>query len=187
MRRSRATAFLLALLTVCLAGAPAEKPTVRVHGNDGVLSVHGRFSVRAPRDACWRVLVDYEHIPRFVSSVHSSHVVTRSGDRAVVEQRITTQVLFVHTTVGLTLDVREMPRHRIVFRDTSGKDFELYLGSWTLTPGALDPGTTIVDYQLEAHPRTDVPDFLGERLLEAGAATLLDEVRGEMARAGGAR
>jgi carbon monoxide dehydrogenase subunit G len=150
-----------------------------VAARNGVFEVHGEFTAHAPVATVWEVLTDYEHIASFVSSIKSSAVVRQGDDSLRVHQVATVVVFPFHFTAHVTLVVREHAPRRIDFVDVLGKDFRRYAGSWSLREEA---GSTVVEYVLEATPRSGAPGWIGRSMLSHGANDLLLEVREEVER-----
>jgi hypothetical protein len=109
--------------------------------------------------------------------VKSSIVRERSADRIVVEQEAVARVMLFSKRIHLRLDVRTSDG-TISFRDTSGRSFSKYEGSWRVTE---QDGRTIVRYDLRAQPVFDIPAFLLTRLLKRDANQMIERLRAEIA------
>lgn len=183
------TAGLLTLATL-LTGAPAPAGTsgggaVRVREEAGLYAISARLDVPQAPSLALAVLVDYEHIPRFMPGITSSIVRERSSDCVLVEQEAEAHLLMFSRRIHLLLEVRS-DRTSVRFRDTGGRSFSHYAGAWTLDP--LPGGGTSITYVLEARPNFDVPAFVLSRLLKRDAVRMIESLRRELsARAGGAR
>lgn len=157
------------------AAAPQDAPVVSVRSAGGVYTVEARFDVAAPPEAVREVLTDYAGIPRFMPDVRKSIVRERNGARVTVEQEATSKVMLFSKTVHLLLDVHE-GADVLTFRDTCGKSFSQYAGSWTMV--AAGPGTAVT-YTLTAKPAFAVPPFILKRLLDSNARDTIDAIRAE--------
>jgi len=157
------------------AGSPVEVVVVR---GEEHCHVTGGFRVPLRPAAAWEVIRDYDHIPRFVSSMVSSRSERRDG-RLLVHQVARAGFLLFHKNVEVELDVTEVPMEQIVFEDRLRRDFEFYGGSWTI--GADSAGTR-VDYALSAEPRGSLPRAMCRGALRHAAQELLEQVRQEMLR-----
>lgn len=166
---------LAALLAACLLGAVAsparagQGPDVQVQKRDGVFTISTMFDVPQAPGAVLAVLTDYEGIPRIAPDITRSVVLSRQDGRTLVEQQAVSKVLFFSKTVHLVLDIRETTSS-VSFRDTCGRSFTLYEGTWQLAATAAG---TRVSYRLRAQPAFEVPDFLVTRLFRRDAARLI--------------
>jgi carbon monoxide dehydrogenase subunit G len=144
-----------------------------------VYELHGEFKTRAPLATAWEVLTDYEHIGSFVSSMHSSEVVSHHGDSLLVRQAATIGFFPFKRTEHVVLAVNEQPQHHIEFVDISGRDFRKYIGAWTLRTNA---DTTVIGYTLEVTPRASTPPGLSRGVMRSTTSELLAQVRAEIER-----
>jgi hypothetical protein len=124
------------------------------------------------------VLSDYERIPEFAPGVRRSVVRERHTGGAVVEQEAVSRVLMFSKRVHLVLDI-EQNATSIAFRDTCGRSFTSYVGSWQVTPSVT--GTSVA-YSLSAKPAFDVPQFMLLRLLKKDSAEMIANLRREIER-----
>src|SRR3989442_642333 len=91
-------------------------------GHYGVFNVF--FSSRRRHTRCGRDWssdvcssdLDYDNLAQFIPDMKSSRVVSRSGDRVVVEQKGEIGFFFYRQPVDVTLEVLERPQRRIVAR-----------------------------------------------------------------------
>ena len=154
-----------------------EPPQIDVVKQGRVFTVNARFEVTPSAAAALAVITDYESIPRFMPPVKTSIIRRRNGDgRVVVEQEAVSGVMMFSKRVHLLLDVR-VDGQTVTFRDTCGKSFEIYAGSWRLS--ALD-GATVIHYELNAKPNFDVPEFLLGRLMRKDAQRMIERLRAEI-------
>jgi len=183
VRPSRLVA-VLALLACSAWPVRADDLVVSVVHKDGIFEVRGRFTARASVDTAWRVLTDYEGIPRFVESMKLSAVERRDGPRVRLRQVGSVGLFPMRKTARLTLEVLEQEPTRIAFRDTLGQDFHLYTGAWSLKP---DSTRTIVEYALDATPTSAVPHWIGRSMMSHATRDLLRQVHAEIERRAGTR
>ncbi|MEO8504166.1 MAG: SRPBCC family protein [Acidobacteriota bacterium] len=146
-------------------------------GKDGAMQLEGSFAVGVPSATVWSVLTDYEHMPEFVSAMHSSHVQSQHDGILMVEQESVGRVMFFHRTVRVLLKVREEPLRSIVFEDASKESFERYEGSWRIKQAL---GSTVVTYRLTAKPDFAAPGFLMRSAYRKMVGELLEQLRAEM-------
>ena len=160
------------------AGGGFRPPQVSVREHGGIYSVEAHFHVPQPLPAALAVLTDYEAIPRFMPGVTTSVVRERSPERVVVAQEAVSRMMMFSKRVHLLLEVTEEP-NTLRFRDSGGQSFTVYEGAWQLTPVGEQ---TALTYELRAQPKFDVPSFLLKRLLTRDAKTMIERLRGEIAR-----
>lgn len=148
-------------------------------GGRGALSFSGTFTVPRGLPAAWDVLSDYEGIPRFVASVKSSRVHIRQTNQVILHQVGAWKVLVFSDTFSVLLDIHEAAPNRIDFKDMSHKNFDIYEGSWVLTPEGM--GTRVTYTLLSKLPSAVVTQMAAGTMREA-AGVFLNEVRTEMIR-----
>jgi len=172
---------LIVIAAAITVAAANPQPAIDVTEADGVYSVSAEFVVAEPASTVVTVLTDFERIPRFMPDVNLSRVVEKSGKEMVVEQEATAKFMMFSKKVHLILNVNE-DNGLIRFRDTCGRSFAHYQGSWTVTD---EDSRAVVVYRLEAKPNFDVPAFVLKRLLKRDAIDMIERLKAEItARAG---
>jgi ribosome-associated toxin RatA of RatAB toxin-antitoxin module len=151
---------------------------VQVREEKGTYHVTAAFEVKQPPATAHAVLTDYEQVPRFMPDVRTSVVRERTLDRILLEQEAVAKLMFFSKHVQLLLEVQETA-NAITFKDTSGKSFARYEGSWTLVPRE---DRTAIRYSLTAKPTFSVPKFILARLLKRDAGRMIEGLRTEMAK-----
>jgi ribosome-associated toxin RatA of RatAB toxin-antitoxin module len=169
--------FPAMIATAASTDSSMTEPHVSVEQANGVYDVRARFIVPQAPSVAFSVLTDFEQIPRFMPDVKSSIVRERTSERVIVEQEAVARMMMFSKRIYLLLDVRTDDQ-RICFRDSSGRSFTTYEGTWQLSP---DDGGTIVRYDLRAVPTFDVPAFLLTRLLKRDATQMIERLRTEIA------
>jgi ribosome-associated toxin RatA of RatAB toxin-antitoxin module len=177
VRRAFVVPALVVASTVVLSGATTVAGPVTVRRDGQAYRVSATFEAPQAAAVARAVLTDYEGIPRFMPDVRASRVVSRDPDGVVVEQEAVARVLFFSKKVHLRLVVQETSE-TIAFRDTCGRSFTRYEGTWTLREAG---GRAVIGYELTARPAFDVPDFILTRLLRRDADRLIANLRAEMA------
>lgn len=175
------TAGLVTLATLLTGtSAPAEiigGGDLRVRQEAGLYAVSARFDVPQAPALALAVLTDYEQIPRFMPDVTSSIVRRRFPGGAVVEQEAVARLMMFSRRIHLILEVQS-DRDSVRFRDTCGRSFSRYAGTWRLEPTA--GGGTSIRYELEARPSFDVPGFVLSRVLRRDAGRMIGHLRTEL-------
>ena len=159
--------LLLSLLAFPFA-APAQpsRPEVAVKRVDSggmqVFEVTASGSVKAAPAAVWKVLTDYEAMPEFVPDLEKTKVLSRTGNRVIIEQSGMARFLFFSRTINLVVQAAEEPMSSIHISLVNG-DMKVYDCRWTLT--ALPDGGTRIDYSGKLVPKFYVPGVLGSNLI----------------------
>jgi carbon monoxide dehydrogenase subunit G len=82
-----AVAFLAAPALVYPAPSPGSDVTVHVERDGATFLVKAEFSVAASIDEVWEVLTDFDRMAQILSSVDSSRITNRDGNRFEVVQK----------------------------------------------------------------------------------------------------
>jgi ribosome-associated toxin RatA of RatAB toxin-antitoxin module len=183
---------MILCLLVCLqsisalARPPAADVNVSVERVDSdagrVYQVSAHGEVAAKPAAVWRILTDYDHMAEFVPDLHSTRVLERSGDQAIVEQRGVAHFLFFRREIRLLVQVREQPMSRIDISLVDG-DMAVYHCTWRLVPVPETGGTRIV-YSGALAPKFYVPAIFGANLIRADIAKMMAAVLARIDRPG---
>jgi ribosome-associated toxin RatA of RatAB toxin-antitoxin module len=178
VRRAFVVPALVVASAIVVSGATTAAGPVTVRRDGEVYRVSASFDTPQAAAVARAVLTDYEGIPRFMPDVRASRVVSRDAEQVVVEQEAVARVLFFSKRVHLRLVVQETSQ-TIAFRDTCGRSFTRYEGTWTLRE--TEGGRAVIGYELAARPAFDVPDFILTRLLRRDADRLIANLQAEMA------
>ncbi len=149
----------LALATAALAAPAAQAQEVQAKaeraGEKVIVDLKAR--VAAPLAATWAVLVDYEHMPEFVSTLKSSKVTSRQGNQLEVSQAGETRVAFMTFKFNTVRAVELLPMSEIRTKLVSG-DFKSFD---TVTRLSEEGGDTVIAYRGEYVPTAWVPPLVG--------------------------
>ena len=163
-------------------GTPVPDLTVeRVDGADGgkVYQVVSSGTVAAARDVAWRVLTGYDQLADVVPDLKSARVLSRHGDKVIVEQLGAARFLFFNRDIRLVVQVHEQPPDRIDVSLVDG-DMKVYDCHWELM--ALDGGGTRVRYRASIAPKFYVPGIVGTSLVRKDIARMMGAVLSRMDR-----
>ena len=116
---------LFLLLAGIAATLPAAEISVDATREGDALEVHASAEIPVGLARAWEVLTDYGRYAEFVPDLHVSRVISREGDRVVVEQKGEARFLFFSYPIEARLAVTEFPRTRIESRATAGNFREL--------------------------------------------------------------
>lgn len=158
--------LLLLLAFPFAATAQPSGPEVAVRRVDAgamqVFEVTASGVVKAAPAAVWKVLTNYEAMPQFVPDLATTKVLSRTGNRVVIEQSGMARFLFFSRTIHLVVQAVEDPMSSIDINLVSG-DMKVYSCRWTLTP--LPDGGTRINYSGKLVPKFYVPSMLGANLI----------------------
>src|SRR5262245_55829591 len=91
-----ARVFLTLTLALATSPARAHEPNVAIDDTAACCMVHGDFLAPVSASVAWDVLTDYDHIPKFVSSMRASHVERSEDGGLLVRQDAVGGVLLFH-------------------------------------------------------------------------------------------
>jgi ribosome-associated toxin RatA of RatAB toxin-antitoxin module len=171
--------ILFASLLVFALPAPAQpaSPDVAVKrvSADGeqVFEVTASGVVKAAPAEVWKVLTDYEGMPEFVPDLEKTKVVSRTGNRAIVEQSGVARFLFLSRTIHLIVQVAEDPISSIDINLVTG-DMKVYSCRWEMS--ALPDGGTRVAYSGKLVPKFYVPGMLGANIIRRDIERMMTAV-----------
>jgi uncharacterized protein YndB with AHSA1/START domain len=178
--------LLIIFLLICAlpAAATALELTVdRVDGVDGgkVFQIVSSGTVAAAPATVWRILTDYDHMADYVPDLKSARVVSRDGDRVVIEQQGAARFLFFSRTIHLVVQAHEQAPHKIDVNLVDG-DMAVYRCSWELIP--VDGGGTTVRYTAAIGPKFYVPGLVGASMVRKDIARMMAAVLARLDRDG---
>ena len=176
------------LITAYVGAAQAAAGDIHVEtARDGEFVTVAAFAELPPNPrVAWEVLSDYDHLAQFIPDIDSSRVVSRDGDRLVVEQKGAIGFFFYRQPVEVTFSVLEEPMRRISARAVGGNIRELET-RYELE----DHGTGLrLTYTGRFIPSFTVPPLIGmpviRRVLERRFRAMVEEIERRDALARGA-
>lgn len=170
--------FLAALLVFCgsaMAQSPKSEVVVKRVNTNGeqVFEVTASGSVKAAPEAVWKVLTDYERMPEFVPDLEKTKVVSRTGNRVIIEQSGVARFLFLSRAIHLIVQAAEEPLTSIDISLVTG-DMKVYSCRWQMT--ALPEGGTRIDYSGKMVPKFYVPGMLGSNIIRRDIERMMSAV-----------
>ena len=130
-------------------------------------------TVKAAPSQVWKVLTDYEAMPEFVPDLKKNKVMSRTGNRAIIEQAGVARFLFLSRPIHLVVQAAEEPMSAIDISLITG-DMKVYTCRWELT--ALPDGGTRVTYTGKMVPKFYVPAMLGSNLIRRDIERMMKAV-----------
>ena len=119
------TALFFALAVTPGLVRAAETIETRIEREGEYITVSASALMQVDARIAWEVLSDYDNLARFIPDMTSSRAVSRSGNRVRVEQKGEFGFFFYKQPVDVTLEVLEVPPHRIDARRIAGNIREL--------------------------------------------------------------
>lgn len=163
--------------TVAAGAEGVDSIRVTAQKDGDVLAVNAEAWVRASPQEVWVVMVDFEHMARFISNLRSSRVLSRDGSVVTVEQK-------GRASAGLLSfdfeSVREMdltPFSQIRSHQVSGT-MSRFDGTTVLRQ---DGELTRIESRVRAVPGTWVPPIFGTRFIESETREQFSELLAEIA------
>lgn len=164
-------------LAAAQPGVPRFELSVeRVDGADGdhAYQVTSSGTVAATPAVVWRILTDYNHFADYLPNLKSTRVVSRNGDRVIVEQLGTARFLFFSQAIRLVVQVQERSPDRLDISLIEG-DMKVYRATWELSPLAGATGTRVV-YNATIVPKFEVPGIVGTNVVRKDIAEMMAAV-----------
>lgn len=167
--------FLLLFAMPVLAQPTNPEVAVKRVDSEGqqVFEVVASGTVRAAPAAVWKVMTDYEAMPDFVPDLEKNKVISRAGNRVLIEQAGVARFLFLTRAIELVVQASEEPMTSIDIRLVSG-DMKVYTCRWELTP--LPDGGTRIAYTGKMVPKFYVPGMLGSNIIRRDIERMMKAV-----------
>lgn len=135
-----------------------------------------RVTISATPEACFAVVVDFEHYPTWAVDVKRAEVIERD------EQGRGVQVSFEAAAMGhsahyiLCYDYGQAPM-QLTWTLKSGDIVRRLDGEYRFENSAIEPGSTDVTYQLAIELAVPLPGFVKRRAESKIVTTALDELK----------
>jgi ribosome-associated toxin RatA of RatAB toxin-antitoxin module len=172
--------FLLHMAPAAAQPGKLEVAVKRVAAGDmHVFEVASTGEVSAAPAAVWKILTNYERMPEFVPDLKTTKVLSRSGNRVVLEQYGVARFLFLNRGIELVVQVTEEPISAIDIALVSG-DMKVYNCRWELVP--TDSGGTRIVYTGKLVPKFYVPGMLGSNIIRADIERMMHAVLARLER-----
>lgn len=176
---------MIARVFICFAlffamPAMAQPPHVEVEvkrvdlEGQQVFEVNASGAVQASPAAVWKILTDYEKMPEFVPDLEKTRVLSRTGNRAIIEQAGRARFLFFSREIYLIVQVLEEPMSVIDISLVTG-DMKVYRCRWEMTP-VPETGGTRIAYSGKLVPKFYVPGMLGSNIVRRDIERMMKAV-----------
>ena len=172
-------ALFLTIFTLApglVGAAAADAIDARIERQGEYITVNASVLMQVDARIAWEVLSDYDHLARFIPDMKTSRVVSRDGNRVLVEQKGEFGFFFYRQPVDVTLEVLEQPPHRIDARRIAGNIREL---ETRYELGTSAAGVRF-DYSGRFIPAFSLPPLIGmpivRRIVERRFRAMVEEI-----------
>ena len=131
-------------------------------------------TVKATPATVWKVLTDYEAMPDFVPDLDKTKVISRAGNKVLIEQAGMARFLFLSRSIELVVHASEEPISSIDIKLVSG-DMKVYSCRWEMTP-VPETGGTRISYTGKMVPKFYVPGMLGANVIRRDIERMMKAV-----------
>lgn len=142
------------------------------------LQVSSDVLVRASLQEVWAVVTDFDHMAGFISNLRSSRVVSREGNKVIVEQKGQASAGLLSFDFESLREMELEPFKRIRSRQLRG-NMVLFDG---ITVFRQEGEMTHIESRVRAIPGTWVPPIIGRRFVESETREQFTELLGEIKR-----
>ena len=161
----------------------AEDLATDVQRTGTVFSARARATLDAPAAVAWKVLTDYDGLPRFIPGLTESRVLARDANRVLVEQKGEARFLIFSYPIEVRFEVRESPFEWITSRGIAG-NLRRMSGRYDLQAA----GSRLqLRYTGEFEPDFDLPPLIGalavRTMVEEQFTAMVDEIERRAAQA----
>lgn len=128
--------------------------------DDGRYTVSFEVVLDAPRERVWRIMTDYDRLPRVSKIITESRVLKQTdANRHRVGVTLKACVLIFCKTVERTVDIEARPQNEIlVAEDPADSDFRYGREHWLI---AAEGAQTRLNYTAELVPDFFIPPLIG--------------------------
>ena len=152
-----AAALAAVSLLVPATASAGDDLAVDMHRQGEALQVRAHALLDAPKPLVWKVLTDYERMPRFIPGLAKSVIRQRQGSHLLVEHTGDARFLFFTFPIDVTLEVDELPMQWVTSRAIGG-NFRRMTGRYDLSEEA---GRVLLRYSGSIEPDFDLPPLIG--------------------------
>lgn len=144
-----------------------------------------RILVKAKPSVVWDVLTDYANLSKFIPNMASSKVLEDHGDRKVIEQVDSRQVLLINFRSRTKIAVTEKSQQQIDFQLING-DLQSLKGSWKMELVSDIPRTpptkVLITHTVSVQPKNSVPRETFYQIFKSSVGETLEAIAKEITR-----
>jgi ribosome-associated toxin RatA of RatAB toxin-antitoxin module len=167
-------AFALPAWSVAMAAPALDLTVEQVDGSDGgkAYQIASSGTVAATPAAVWRILTDYNHMADYVPDLKSAKIVSRNGDKVIIDQLGAARFFFFSRPIHLVVQVHEQAPNKLDVSLVDG-DMKVYRCSWELRQA--DGGTRVL-YNATIEPKFYVPGMVGASMVRKDIGRMMSAV-----------
>ena len=173
-----AAAFAAVSALVATKASAGDDVAVAMRRQGAALEVQAQALLAAPMPLVWRVLTDYERMPRFIPGIDKSVIRRREGNHLLVEHTGAAHFLFFSYPIDVTLEVDESPMQWVTSRAVGG-NFRRMIGRYELSE---EMGGVRLRYSGLIEPDFDLPPLIGPAALRHSVREEFNAMVGEIER-----
>lgn len=181
----RASLFAVMIAAFIASGAAAataaEKLKVEAKKTDSGVVVHASARLRAPYAVIWNTLTDFDSFAEFIPGMEKSHVLSRNGTSAVVEQSGNAGNMLLRYPINIIVATEEQPPTTISVKILSG-NLRTYEGAYHLERVTDGTDDYIISWSGTIQPDIELPAFIEEWALRQSVRTEFVGMLGEIER-----
>jgi ribosome-associated toxin RatA of RatAB toxin-antitoxin module len=169
-------AFALPAWSSAVAAPLLDLTVEQVDGSDGgkAYQISSSGTVAATPAAVWRILTDYNHMADYVPDLKSAKIVSRSGDKVIIDQLGAARFFFFSRPIHLVVQVHEQAPNKLDVSLVDG-DMKVYRCSWELIQAGAAGGTKIL-YNATIEPKFYVPGMVGASMVRKDIGRMMSAV-----------
>ncbi len=165
---------------VAVPGYAADDLVVEAERRGEAVEVRARATIVAPVPLVWRVLTDYEDLPRFIPGIAKSIVRQRNGNRLLVDHSGEAHFLFFSFPIEVTLEVIESPSEWVTSRAVGGNVRRMN-ARYDLSADSAG-GTVVLRYYGLIEPDFALPPLIGAAAMRLTVEEQFTAMVGEIER-----
>jgi ribosome-associated toxin RatA of RatAB toxin-antitoxin module len=166
-------AFALPAWSSAMAASSLDLTVEQVQGVEGkAYQIASSGTVAAAPATVWRILTDYNHMADYVPDLKSAKVISRIGDKVIIDQLGAARFFFLSRDIHLIVQVVEQAPSKLEVSLVDG-DMKVYRCSWELRQAG---GGTKVLYNATIEPKFYVPGMVGASMVRKDIGRMMAAV-----------
>lgn len=122
---------------------------------------------KTSKEKIWKILTSYDNMDEFLPSVNKSKLISRSGNKVVVDYSLN----IAWQELRFIQECTELNNNQFLTFKTIDGDLKNYEGSWSLSE---TPEGTIIKYFVSVDYDSVLPDWMINQLMKSGITYLIE-------------
>lgn len=122
---------------------------------------------KIPKEKIWKILTSYDNMDEFLPSVNKSKLISRSGNKVVVDYSLN----IAWQELRFLQECTELNNNQFLTFKTIDGDLKNYEGSWSLTETSEG---TVIKYFVSVDYDSVLPDWMINQLMKSGITYLVE-------------